>query len=167
MKKLLLTLVSACVLLSVTNVFADSTKIGVIDVREIMQKSPQVAALNAKLTKEFQPRQGKIQAAQKTLQAEIDNLNRNGTTMSDADRNKLQDQIIADRSNVQGMILAFQRDVNTEQTQDMQGFIQKLKTAVDDVAKKGNYDLILQRAGVPYVSPSLDITNQVLAELGN
>lgn len=173
MRKLLISVVTAATLFASAAFAAPANaapatanlKVGVIDVQQILQKSPQIAAINNQLTKEFKPRQDKIVAAQKDLQAEADRLNKNGATMSDADRNKLQDQIIADKANVQGMAISFQRDLQQAQNKSMQDFMNQLTAVVNDVAKKGGYDLILQRAGVPYANNSLDITNQVLQEL--
>src|SRR5690242_2847057 len=118
----LLSFISAVTLLSAVSVAnADNYKIGVIDVEQIMQKSPQIAAINAQLTRQFKPRQDKLVADQKNLQDEIDKFNRNSAVMSVGDRDKLQDQINADKGNVQTMAIAFQRDLNAAQTQAMQG----------------------------------------------
>lgn len=162
MKKVILAALTSGLLMAATCASADDLKVGVVDLQQVMQKSAQITAINAQLTKEFQPRQDKIVAAQKALQAEIDQLSRNSTTMTDTDRNKLQDKIISDRANVQGMMLAFQRDVNSAQTQAMQKFMAQLNTIVANIAKADNYDLVLQRAGVPFVKNTLDITSQVV-----
>lgn len=147
-----------------SNALAD-IKLGVLDLQQIMQKSNQIASLNKQLTNEFKPRQDKILALQKDLQAESDQLSRNSATMTESDRNKLQDKIIADRANLQGMMLSFQRDVNTAQNQAMQKFMTQLNAVVSTVANKNNFDVVLQRAGVPFVKNNLDITDQVLTEM--
>ncbi len=176
MRKLLLTIVTAATLMTAGAALAanppaapagTNLKIGVIDVQQILQKSPQIATINAQLTKDFKPRQDKIVAAQKDLQAQADKLNKNANVMGDADRNKLQDQIIAEKANVQGMAISFQRDLSQAQSKAMQDFMNQLTQVVNGVAKKSNYDLILQRAGVPYANNSLDITNEVLDALKN
>lgn len=167
MRKILLATCAAVALsLVAITASADNLKIGVIDLQLILQKSPQIATINAQLNKQFKPRQDKIQAAQKALQDESDNLNRNSATMSVTDRNQLQDKIISDKANLEGMAVAFRRDLAAAQNQDMQGFMNQLSTVVNSIAKANKYDLVLQRAGVPYVNSSLDITSQVLGGLG-
>lgn len=166
MKKLLLPVVSACAMLLVATTASADTKIGVIDVQQIMQKSAQMAAINAQLTKQFKPRQDKIAALQQSLQNESDQLNRNGATMTVDARNALQDKIIADKANLEAMSVSFRRDLATAQNQDLQTFMNKLSAVVNGIAKAGNYDLILQRAGVPFANPSLDITSQALKAMG-
>lgn len=163
MKKTMLAAVTGGLLImAATCVAADDLKVAVVDLQQVMQKSNQITTINNQLTKEFQPRQDKIVGSQKALQAEIDQLSRNSATMTETDRNKLQDKIIADRSTVQGMMLAFQRDVNNAQNSAMQKFMAQLNTIVANIAKTNNYDLVLQRAGVPFVRNDLDITSQVV-----
>lgn len=145
---------------------AGGLRIGVINVQQIMQKSPMAIALNKQLKDQFQPRQTQLVNAQNNLQAEVDKLNKNGAVMSNTDRSALQDKIIADRASLQGMGQSFQQDLNAAQSQAMQQFMAKLQNAVNAVAASGKYDLILQRSGTPYVSSALDVTDQVLAQLG-
>lgn len=165
MKKVILAAVTGATLLLAATCAAaagSDIKVGVVDLQQVMQKSTQISAINNQLTKQFQSRQDKILSAQKALQAEIDQLNRNGSTMSETDRNKLQDKVVADRSSVQSQMLSFQRDVNTAQNDAMKKFMAQLTTIVTGIAKNGNYDLILQRAGVPFVKSELDVTAQVI-----
>jgi outer membrane protein len=164
--KLLLSFVTAVCLLLVTTLASADSKIAVIDVQQILQKSPQMAAINDQLTKQFKPRQDKLAAAQKALQDESDNLNRNAATMNVNDRNKLQDKILADKANFEASAVAFRRDLADAQNRDLQGFMNKLSAVVNSIAKSGNYDLILQRSGVPYAKDNMDITAQVLKQLG-
>jgi outer membrane protein len=145
---------------------ADGLKIGVIDVQQIMQKSPQIIAINAQLNKQFKPRQDKLAAAAKELQSETDQLNRGRATMSADDRNKLQNKIIIDRANLDTSGLNFKNDLAAAQNQALQSFMSKLAGVVDGLAKSGKYDLILQRNGLPYVNSNLDLTSQVLKGLG-
>lgn len=172
MRKLLLSFLAAAALLTAGSAFAASTptppanlKVGVLDVQQVLQKSPQIAAINNQLTKEFKPRQDKLTALQKQLQNESDNLNKNANVMSDSERNKLQDKVMADKVEMQTQIVSFQRDLQQAQNKAMQDFMGQLTQVVNNIAKKGNYDLILQRAGVPFANDNLDVTDQVLKEL--
>lgn len=167
MKKLLLSAITGATLLASVGASAAELKVGVVDLQQILQKSPQIATINDQLNKQFKPRQDKIQALQNTLQSESDNLNRNTATMSGDARNKLQDKIIADRANLESMAVAFRRDLAAAQNTDMQGFMNQLTGVINNIAKTYKYNMVLQRAGVPYVDPSMDITAQVLQGLGN
>lgn len=150
-------------LVSSLSLAADANfKIGVLDMQQIMQQSPQAATLNKQLQVQFQPRQQKIIAARDALQNEANKLNKDGAVMNNADRAKLQDKIIADRASYQAMVQSFQHDLSEAQNQAMQKFVKQLDTAVNTVAKQGGYTIVVQRAVVPYLDPSIDITKEVL-----
>lgn len=164
-RKIAKMIIPAFLLITVSCANAADLKIGVINVQQIMQKSPMVIALNKQLQDQFQPRQAQLVKAQSDLQAEVDKLNKNGAVMSNNDRSQLQDKIIADRASLQASGQSFQTDLNAAQSQAMQQFMGKLQAAVNVVAANGKYDLILQRSGTPYVNNALDITSLVMAQL--
>jgi outer membrane protein len=142
-----------------------AVKVGVIDMQQIMQQSAQAVSLNKQLQTQFQPRQQKLVTAQKNLQDEMNQFNKNGPTLSDADRTKLQNQILTDRTSFQQMVQSYQQDLSTAQNQAMQKFMGNVQNAVSEVAKQGSYTLIVQRAAAPYADPSLDITKQVITDM--
>jgi outer membrane protein len=168
MKKLFTSFAVAIALLFATSFAfaADTTlKLGVIDMQKIMQKSSQVAAISSQLEKRFKPKQQAILAARKALQEQVEKLNRNTAVMSEGDRTKLQNKIIADRANLQSSEISFQQEVTAAQTQETQKFMQKLKGVLSQVAKNENYTLIMIKQGIPYVDDKLDITDIVLTAL--
>lgn len=170
MKKTFLSLVSAVALLGfMSSVSAaeatNGAKVGVVDMQQVLQKSNQIKTINDQLTKQFKPRQDKIIASQKSLQDEANKLAKDGSVMSADEKGKLQDKIIKERADLQGVAVAFQRDVSAAQNQAMQTFMTKFNNVVGDVAKTNGLDLVLQRAGVPYVKDNLDITKQVIDQL--
>lgn len=168
MKKLLVSFTAVIALLFVSSgAFAADAplKIGVIDLQKIMQKSSQVAAMSSQLEKRFKPKQQAILSARKALQEQAEKLNRNAAVMSEGDRTKLQNKIIADRANLQSSEISFQQEVNAAQTQETQKFMQKLRGVLSQLAKSGSYTLIMIKQGLPYVDDKFDITDMVLAAL--
>jgi outer membrane protein len=161
MKKLFKTVILAVGLLGASSAFAD-TKIGVLDMEVVMQKSPQVAQLNQALQSQFKPQEEKVIAARKSLQDEVTQLNKNAAVMKDADKAKLQNKIIADKDAYDALAQSFSRDLGKAQRDSMQKFMKNVQTAVAKVAKEGSYTLIVNRAAVPYMDPSMDVTKQVL-----
>lgn len=143
----------------------DPLKIGVVDLQKIMQKSSQVAAINSQLEKRFKPRQQTILASRKALQEEAEKLTRNTAVMSETDRSKLQNKLIADRATLQTAEISYQQEVTNAQTQETKKFMSKLKDVVTQVAQSGGYTLIMVKQGVPYVNDKLDVTDTILAAL--
>ena len=174
MKKIILPIIASVgILLGSINAHAANTagtasngiKVGIIDMPIIMQKSTQIIAINEQLSKDFKPRQEKLVAAQKSLQDEANKLNKDAAVMSAADKTKAQEKFNKDRTDLQNNMLSFQRDVAAAQNKAMEGFMKQLNSAVSNVAKANNFDLILQRAGVPYFKETMDVTQQVVTEL--
>ncbi len=140
-------------------------KIGVVDVRAVVQESPQLQALNLQLTQKYKPREQAIIAAQVKFKAEEDKYNKTAGALSDSERTKLQNSLIFDRANLQAMITSFQQDLDNEQNSDMQKLLSQVASIVNDIAKKEHYDLILQADSVPYANADLNITKAVLRNL--
>ncbi|GEM_PF-4548224 len=140
-------------------------KIGILDAEKILHTAPQVATINKTLENKFRPLHDKIMQEQQALQAQIDKLNRDSTTMTEKERNALQDRIIADRTRLRGEQESFQQNLNTAQDQAMGKFMETLKTAVNKIASSQNYDLVLLKQATAYSTAKTDITDQVLANL--
>lgn len=147
-----------------TSYAADALKIGVVDMNQILQKSPLMISLNDGLNKQFKSRQDEINTAQKQLQEELYQLN-SSTTMSQEDRSKLQNKIINDKANVDVMTTTFQKDLAIAKDAASQKFMTKLAEVINKVAKDGRYDIIEQRTNLLYINTSLDITPQVLQQV--
>ncbi len=142
-----------------------ASKMGILDMQMIMQKSPEVAALNKQLQEQFKPRQEKIVATQKNMQADIEKFKKDASVMSPADKTKSEEKINAEQVSLAKMGQSFQQDLSKAQSESMQKFMAGLQTAVNNVAKEGKYTVIVNRAAVPYYDPSLDVTKQVLASM--
>lgn len=140
-------------------------KIGVVDVRTTIQKSPQLNAINTELAKAFKPREMKIVDFQTGLKADEDKMQKEGSVMVEADRILLRDKIITERANLQAMITSFQQDLDSAQNSAMQKLLTQVATIVNDIAKQEHFDLILQGDNVPYVVDRLNVTTQVLQVL--
>ncbi len=166
MKKLLKGVLGAIALLSLHSMAFADTKIGVLDLREILQKAPQIAVSNTELQKQFKPRNDKIVAAEKELQAKIDKLNRDGAVMSETERSQLQDKIITEKATLGGMIASFRKDLNDAQNKAMQKLMTQINGIVAKIGTDGKYSLIMVRDASAYFDKTLDITPQVIQQLG-
>lgn len=142
------------------------TKVGVVNVREVLQKAPQMSAASAELQKQFKPREAKIAAAQKELQAKVEKLNREASVMSESDRAKLQDKIISEKAALAGMIASFQQDLSNAQNKSMQNVMGQVNAVITKIGNEGKYTYIVVRDATAYFDKSLDITPQVIQALG-
>jgi outer membrane protein len=162
MRKLVLL---ALLALPLSRVCAQELKLAIVDMQVVLQNAPQIAKLNDQLTKQFKPRQESILQAKKNLEAQVNNLEKNGAVLDDKEREKLKNRIITDRNSLQTTLTAYQNDFSQAQNKSLQTFSKQLDKAVTSVAQKDHLDLVLQKGGVLFAKSGLDITQEVLLAL--
>jgi outer membrane protein len=168
--KRVLAFVGSLLLLGAAQVYAaDQTtsgqpNIAVVNVQQLFQSSPKIADLNKQLQDKFKSRQDKLMAGQKTLQDELDKFKKESPTMSAKDKDALQKKIASDQQNLSKDAASFQQDLNKEQNKVMKGVLSQLNDIISSIAKKSNYQLVLDSQAVIYAADSADITKQVSKE---
>lgn len=138
-------------------------RVAVVNVQQVLQQSPRVAALSKKLEADFKDRQTQISDQQKSLQDEMDKFKKDSPTMSQKDRDSMQKKITNDRSELVKKVVAYQQDLQKEQNKIMQGILNDLNTIVSDLAKKQSYSLVLDAQAVVFASDGSDLTKEVSA----
>lgn len=156
--KLLLTL---SMLLSAMTVNAQDIKIGAVNAVRILENSPQAEAARDKIQREFAPRDRELVEEQKKLKSLEDRLSKDGAIMSEAERSKLERDIIQIKRDIKRSQDEFRDDLNFRRNEEF-GEIQKtILEAVQKVAKDQGYDIVLGE-GVIYASKKVDISDQVI-----
>lgn len=163
-KVCLLSLASLFTLLA-ANAQADGVNIAVVDMQVVLKEAPQIADINKKLTAQFKGPQDKIIEAQRDLQKETKNLEKNAAVMKADDRTELEKKIMTDRNNVQTMVASFQKDLSKQQSDSLHGFSQQLEGVVSKLASEKGVAIVIQKGSTLYAKRDLDITPQVLAAL--
>lgn len=151
--------------LNIPMAMAADLKLGVIDVRQVVQQAPQVQSIKDKMEKQFKPRQEKLMALQKSLQQNTQKLERDSAVMSSSQKQQLQETIIKQKRDLERQGQDYQQDLNMAQNQEMQKFFAKVNAVVKKIAEKDGYDVVLQKDGVPYANAKVDITKQVIDAL--
>jgi outer membrane protein len=136
-------------------------KVAIVNVQKVLQQSPRVVQLSKKLEAEFKPRQAKIDDGQKALQDELDNFKKEAPTMAQKDRDAMQKKIAGDRADLVKQVVAYQQDLQKEQTKIMQGVLTDLNNIVSNIAKAQSYSLVLDSQAVIYSATGNDITADV------
>lgn len=142
-------------------VFAATLKVGVVDVQQVLKSSPRVSADKTKLQAQFKPQYEKIQAAQKSLEAMVDNLHKNGSTMQAKDRTALQASIQKSQESLMKQQQGFQSTFMAARSKDMQDLLGELQNVMKTIAQKNQINVILPKSGVVYSDSNLDMTSQV------
>jgi outer membrane protein len=145
--------------------FATNLKIGVVDFREIVATSPQAKEIGEKLKQEFKAREEAMINSEKSLKDKSEKLQRNAAIMSEAEKNKLEREVVAGQRDLQRLQYEFREDTSLRQREEMQKFMEKIQVVIRELAQDQKYDLIIQSEVMPYVGKNIDVTDQVLKKL--
>lgn len=139
-------------------------KIGVVQYARLMQESPQAKAAQDALRGEFASKQKELQTQQAALKTKEEQLQKDGATMAADQRSKMERDLRDGNRELQQKVQEYQDDFNARQNEELSKLQKALVEEVQTFAQGEKFDLVLAD-GVIFASPSLDITQQVLAAL--
>lgn len=146
-------------------------KIGWVDTQEIMSKLPEAVEAQQKLDALVSKWEGDINKLQSQLQLETNDYQKRRLILPEQARIQ-EEQKLSDLQK-QIMDLRNQRfgqngDLYKQQKAIMQPVQEKILNAIDEVAKEGHYDYILDKSGqilMMYANDKYDVTQEVLDKL--
>ncbi len=146
------------------SVFAAGTKIGFVDAVKLIEAAPQGEKSLQGLEKEFSPRDREIRQLRANLREMEADLDKNGLVMSQADVDKKQLEITAQRRKIKRLQQEFKDDYNLRRNEELAKLQQIVTEAIIEIAESEGYDLIVQQA--VFASKGINITEKVLTKLG-
>lgn len=158
-------LISLCGLILSGSLTAAELKVGVVDLRKLVDQSAQSQKSQAELKKEFQPRETKLVSEQKELKKMEEKLEKDMAVMSEADKRKLEKELIDRGREFKRSMDEMRQDYGLRANQEMAKIQKVVQEAIQSVAKEQNFDLILVD-GVAFAKDSLNITTEVEKKLG-
>jgi outer membrane protein len=149
--------------LFVTGAVAAELKVGYVNTQRIFRDAPAAQKAAKKLESEFSKRDQDLQRMAKQLQGLQENLEKNSVTMAESDRRAKEKEFGELSREFQRRQREFREDLNLRQNEENAAVIEKANRAIKQIAETDKFDLILQ--DVVWVSPRLDITDQVIKAL--
>ena len=140
------------------------TRIAVVNSERILRESGPAKAAQGKLELEFSKRDHDLQDMAAKLKTMSDQLDKSGPSMSTADRSLKQSQLAQLDADFQRKQREFREDLNQRRNEELAAVLDRANKVIKTIAEQEHYDLILQEA--VYVSPRIDITDQVIRVLG-
>lgn len=162
MKRISAVLVALVFGLFSTCIFADTAKIGVVDLQKIMQTSTQMKDIQQKLEKEFKPRRDKLVAMEATLKSDMEKFKRDSAILSATQKKELEKKIVGSQQQFERDGQQYQQELSTAHNEAMEGLYTKVRSAISTIAKDEKYDIIVQKDAAPFSSESLDVTEKVI-----
>ena len=165
MKKILLSIVATGLLVFAGSLFAAGpVKIGVFNLQTVLQDTPQLKAIQNKLTKQFTARNNAVIAQQKQLVNDINRL-RSMPVAKTGERSDLQVKIINESSDLRAKRTVLEHDVLVARNQNLVKMMAKIRDKAAKIASKKGYDLILANNNVAYSTNSTDVTQDLIKAL--
>ena len=165
--KTLFTRLSAALLLSAmafaSQVQAQEFRVGFVNTDRIFKEAASAKAAQSKLEQEFSKREKELVDLGASIKTLADKLERDAPTLSEAQRNTRQKQLIEQDRDFQRKRREFQEDLNSRKNEELQLVLERANKVVKQVAESEKYDLVLQDA--VYINPKHDITDKVIKAL--
>lgn len=148
-----------------TSSFAADTKLGFVNVEQILKDAPQTAESGKKLEKEFSGRQKELESMAKQIKDQETSLDKDSLTMSETDRRNKERDLSNSKIEFQRKQRELREDVNLRKNEELGALQDRINKAVTSVAEAEGYDMVIY-SGVAYSSKKIDITDKVLKALG-
>lgn len=158
----------ACVLGASAAGAQTTLKIGYINSQQILANAPEAAAAQQQFDQEMQGYQAEIKQLEDELTGLQENLQRQQLTLSPEAKAAREQQLQARLQQYQQRSAQLQEIADQRRAELIQPVMDKVNTAIEAVRVAGSYHLILDLAAGSIVAadPSLDVTQQVITQLG-
>jgi Outer membrane protein len=144
---------------------AAELKVAILDVERVRRSALAVKAIHSQLGVHIDAYRSETQKEEQEIRSAQEELARKRTVLSPEayadERRKLEEQLVGAQGRVQERRQALER-INAAAMQQVQGV---LETIVAEVAAEQHLTLILRKEQVVFLSPDLEVTDQVLSRL--
>ncbi len=155
----------SALLLSLRPAMAEESKIGVVDMQKSLQTIDAGKKAKTQLEKEFNAKKGTLQAEEAAIKKMGEEFKKQSLVMSDEARAKKQGEIQERIMKLQEQTGRSQAEIQQKEQELTQPLITKLRSIIADLAKKGNYSLVLEKNEntVLYSREKDDLTAEVIS----
>ncbi len=139
-------------------------KVGFVDLAKLSERAPQIKEAQGKIDAEFSSREQELIGTQRKLGKLEQQLSKDGAVMSDAERSKLERDILSKRRDLKRSQDEFRDDLNIRKNEMLRQVNIEIGEIIEQYAKSEKYDIILAQ-GVMFASEKVDITDRILNKL--
>lgn len=139
---------------------AQEFRIGFVNTDRLLKEANSAKLAQTKLEQEFAKREKDLVELGNTLKNASDKFERDQPTLTEAQRNTRQKQLVDQDREFQRKRREFQEDLTSRKNEELQQVLERANKVVKQVAESEKYDVILQEA--VYMNPKHDITERVL-----
>ncbi len=139
-------------------------KIGYVDMQKAIQTTKAGQKAKKDLEAEFEKRKKSLQSKEADLKKMGEELEKKAMVLSEDVRAKKQKEFQTSMMEFQQTVQKNQKEIQDQERKLTEPILKKLQTVIEDMAKKDNYTVILEKRenGVLWAQKELDITEQVV-----
>lgn len=147
-----------------TSVMAEQ-KLAVVDVQGVFQAMPQAAEIQNAIQMEFKDQLEEVNQLQRDGQFFAERLQRDAATMSEAEKKDLEQKILNVREQLTTKGQPLQQNIQRRSNEERNKLLGLIKQAIDSVAAKEGYDVVLNAGAVAFAKEEHDLSEQVLQQV--
>jgi len=142
---------------------ADTYKIGVLNIEQILRQSKAAQAAQARIEQEFKARDADLSRQEQDVQAAAAAFAKDRPTLSADEAARRERDVDTRTRDVQRMRQQFAEDLRARQFDELDKLKARLDQVLTKYAKDNHFDLILQDAA--FVGPAVNITDDLIRAL--
>lgn len=144
--------------------FAQSPKIGYVDLQRALTSVAEGKAAKDKLKKDFDAKQKKLTDKQENLKKLKDSLEAGASMMTDQAKQEKFQEYQREMAELQQLYMEMQRELAEKETQATQTIFKKMEGILSQIAKEKKYDLILEKteSSVLFAKDGMDLTDELI-----
>jgi outer membrane protein len=155
----------AVLVLAAAGAHAQEMKVGFVNSDRVLREAIPAKAAQTRLESEFSKRQKEGEDSANKLKAAADKLDKESPTLSEAERNRRQRDLVEQDRELQRKRREFQEDLNQRKNEELASVVERANKVVKQIYESEKYDLILQGDVVIFASSRVDITDKVIKAL--
>lgn len=148
--------------------FAQSPKIGTVDLQRALGEVEDGKKARARLKKEFDGKQKTLNDRQAQVKKLNDSLEAGAAMMTEQAKREKVTQLQREMVELQQLYVEMQRDLATKEAEETRKIFNKMEKILAAIAKEKGYDLILEKreSSVLFAKESMDLTDELIKRYG-
>ncbi|QPF74888.1 OmpH family outer membrane protein [Roseateles sp. DAIF2] len=155
--------VAAMLCASAAGLQAQEIKIGYVNSERVMREANLAKVAQAKLEAEFGKREKELKDLETKLRGAADKLEKDAPTLSEAEKNRRQRDLVEADRDLQRKRREWQEDLTQRKNEELSVLVDRANKVIKQIFDADKYDLIVQDA--LHASNRIDITKKVIDAL--
>jgi outer membrane protein len=145
--------------------FAETLKVGVVDVMRLFNEYAKMNGIDDKLQARFAAPKKELEDLAKDIEAQEKQLKANEVMMTESKTKKAKENLIEKVKQYREKEAILSKDLQAMRNQELSTFREVIMAITQKLAKDEGYSLIMQADGVMYIDDSYNITSKILTRL--